>query len=96
MFIFKYLLTPKFLKHVYISFKKNHSVVRLIHNFFLKNIVLDGKVIDLGAGNGSNLSYYDHLDTSKASIEKIDLYKDSDKEINLEKNWKLKVKLMIV
>ena len=90
MFIFKYLLTPKFLKHVYISFKKNHSVVRLIHNFFLKNIVLDGKVIDLGAGNGSNLSYYDHLDSSKASIEKTDLYKDADKEINLEDRLEIK------
>ena len=90
MFIFKYLLTPKFLKHVYTSFKKNHSVVRLIHNFFLKNIVLDGKVIDLGAGNGSNLSYYDHLDSSKASIEKIDLYKESDKEINLEEKLEIK------
>ena len=90
MFIFKYLLTPKFLKHVYISFKKNHSVVRLIHNFFLKNVVLDGKVIDLGAGNGSNLSYYDHLDSSKASIEKTDLYKDSDKQINLEDKLEIK------
>ncbi len=90
MFVFKYLLTPKFLKHVYISFKKNHSVVRLIHNFFLKNVVLDGKVIDLGSGNGSNLSYYDHLDSSNASIEKTDLYKDADKEINLEDRLEIK------
>lgn len=89
MFIFKYLLTPSFIKHVYISFKKNHSVVRLIHNFFLKSLVLNGNVIDLGAGAGSNLSYYDYLNVSKASIEKSDLFKDSDKEINLEKKLEI-------
>ncbi len=89
MYTFKYSLTPKFIKHIYLSFKKNHSVLRLIHNFFLKNIQVSGKSIDLGSGDGSNLSYYEHINLSNASLEKSDLYRKSDNEFNLESNLEI-------
>ena len=89
MFTFKYLLTPKFIKHVYQSFKKNHSIIRLIHNYFLKDISIKGKTIDLGSGDGSNLSYYEHINLTKALLEKSDFFKQSDKKIDLENNLKI-------
>ena len=89
MEVFKYSLSLKFIKHVYLSFKQNHSPIRLIHNYFLNQISLNGKTIDLGAGEGSNLSYYNHINVNKLSLEKSDLFKNSDKEINLEKNLSL-------
>ena len=63
MEIFKYSLSYNFLKHLYLSFKKNQSPVRLIHNYFLIGKKIKGITIDLGAGEGSNLSYYEYLDS---------------------------------
>ena len=88
MKIFDYSLSPSFIKHIYLSFKKKHSPVRLIHNYFLKKIILKGKTIDLGSGDGSNLSYYKFIDITSASIEKSDYFKETEKKINLEKSLK--------
>ena len=71
MEIFKYSLSFNFLKHLYLSFKKNHSPVRLIHNYFLMGKKIQGTTIDLGAGEGSNTSYYEYLDCKEAKIEKF-------------------------
>ena len=84
MEIFKYSLSFNFLKHLYLSFKKNHSPVRLIHNYFLMGKKIQGTTIDLGAGEGSNTSYYEYLDCKEAKIERSDFFKSSDVKIDLE------------
>ena len=84
MEIFKYSLSYNFLKHLYLSFKKNHSPVRLIHNYFLMGKKIQGTTIDLGAGEGSNTSYYEYLDCKEAKIERSDFFKSSDVKIDLE------------
>ena len=86
MEIFKYSLSYNFLKHLYLSFKKNHSPIRLIHNYFLMKKKIQGKTIDLGAGEGSNTSYYEYLDCKEAKIERSDFFKSSDVKIDLENN----------
>ena len=90
MEIFKYSLSYNFLKHLYLSFKKNQSPVRLIHNYFLIGKKIKGITIDLGAGEGSNLSYYEYLDCSEAKIEKSDFFKTSEVKIDLEKKLDIK------
>ena len=67
-----------------LSFKKKHSPIRLTHNYFLKTISIKGKTIDLGAGDGSNLTYYDFIGSSEATIEKADFYKNAENKIDLE------------
>tara|TARA_B100001741_G_scaffold135504_1_gene111641 strand:- start:223 stop:897 length:675 start_codon:yes stop_codon:yes gene_type:complete len=84
MEIFKYSLSYNFLKHLYLSFKKNHSPIRLIHNYFLMEKKIQGTTIDLGAGEGSNTSYYEFLDCKDAKIERSDFFKSSDVKIDLE------------
>ena len=84
MEIFKYSLSYNFLKHLYLSFKKNHSPIRLIHNYFLIGKKIQGTTIDLGAGEGSNTSYYEYLDCKEAKIERSDFFKSSDVKIDLE------------
>ena len=84
MEIFKYSLSYNFLKHLYLSFKKNYSPIRLIHNYFLMGKKIQGTTIDLGAGEGSNTSYYEFLDCKDAKIERSDFFKSSDVKIDLE------------
>ena len=90
MEIFKYSLSYNFLKHLYLSFKKNHSPIRLIHNYFLIGKKIQGTTIDLGAGEGSNTSYYEYLDCKEAKIERSDFFKSSDVKIDLENKLDLK------
>ena len=52
-----------FLFHSFNQIYRNKSPLRLIHNFFLKNITIKGKTIDLGAGN--HRSYYNFLKKKK-------------------------------
>ena len=86
MEIFNHPLSFSFVKHTYISFKKKLSLIRLTHNYFLKTISIKGKTIDLGAGDGSNLSYYDFINSDKAKIEKADFYKHAENKFDLESN----------
>ena len=84
MEIYNHPLSLRFIKHVLISFKKKHSLIRLTHNYFLKNKKISGKTIDLGSGENSNLSYYKFLDIKDAKIENLNFFKKSEKSINLE------------
>ena len=84
MKVFSYPLTFNFVKHTYFSFRKKLSLIRLTHNFFLKKIKPVGKTIDLGSGDGSNLTYYDFMDCTNIKIEKADYFKNAEIEINLE------------
>ena len=84
MEIYNHPLSLRFIKHVLNSFKKKHSLIRLTHNYFLKNKKISGKTIDLGSGENSNLSYNEFLDIKDAKIENSDFFKKSEKSINLE------------
>ena len=84
MKVFNHPLTFDFIRYTYFSFRKKLSLIRLTHNFFLKKIKVMGKTIDLGSGDGSNLTYYDFMDSSNIKLEKVDYFKNSEIEINLE------------
>lgn len=86
MEIFKYSLSVDFVAHVYKSFKNKHSVIRMIHNYFLKKINIKGKTIDLGSGDGSNLSYYNFMEINKDELDKLDYFRKSEIKIDLEKS----------
>ena len=87
MEIFKYSLSKSFLIHLYKSLKKNHSPIRLIHNYFLNNIEIKGLTIDFGSETekNSNMSYMDHIKHDSATIKKANLLKEVDIKIDLEK-----------
>ena len=87
MKVFNHPLTFGFIKHAYCSFSKKISLIRLTHNFFLKKIKLAGKIIDLGSGDGSNLSYYDFLKNTNAKTEKVDYFKNAETKIDLEQKF---------
>ena len=82
---FYYPLSLDFIKHTYFSFKKKLSLIRLTHNYFLKKIKIEGKTIDFGSGDGSNLVYYEFIDHKKARIEKSDYFRNTENKIDLEK-----------
>ena len=84
MKVFNHPFTFDFIKHTYFSFRKKNSLIRLTHNFFLKKIKVTGKTVDLGSGDGSNLTYYDFIDNVNAKIEKVDYFKSSEIKIDLE------------
>ena len=84
MKVFNHPLTFDFIRYTYFSFRNKLSLIRLTHNFFLKKIKVMGKTIDLGSGDGSNLTYYDFMDSSNIKLEKVDYFKNSEIEINLE------------
>ena len=88
--IVDYPLTFKGLYHLFNQIFKNKSPLRLFHNYFLKNISIEGKVIDIGSGNHS--SYYDFLKLKNAEIFYADKNEprsnkhfklDLEKELNL-------------
>ena len=87
MRIFTYPISFSFLKHAYLSFKEGKSPMRIIHNFFLKGIKINGLTLDLGSGK--NASYYDFLKIENSSITSVDLFNDSEIQIDLEKKLNL-------
>lgn len=95
--IFNYQEIPlnlKFLRHAYCLLKKGKSPVRIFHNFYLNNISLEGKILDLGSGSHS--SYFNFIKTSNEEIyfadkntkEKIKNFitVDLESELNIESN----------
>jgi SAM-dependent methyltransferase len=87
MSIFTYPISFFFLKHAYLSFKEGKSPMRIIHNFFLKEIKINGLTLDLGSGK--NASYHDFLKIENSSITTVDLFNDSEIQIDLEKKLNL-------
>ena len=79
MEIYNHPLSLRFIKHVLNSLKKKHSLIRLTHNYFLKNKKISGKTIDLGSGENSNLSYNEFLDIKDAKIENSDFLRNLKK-----------------
>ncbi|MDB2341530.1 class I SAM-dependent methyltransferase [Candidatus Pelagibacter bacterium] len=64
--------------------------MRILHNFFLKDLSIKGLTLDLGSGK--NASYMTFMKTEESSIKTVDFFNkselklDLEKEMNLEKN----------
>ena len=90
MNIFRPSLSFLFLKHAFFSFKEGKSPMRILHNFFLKDLNIKGATLDLGSGK--NASYMKFMKNEESSIKTVDFFNDSEikidleKELNLEKN----------
>tara|TARA_B110000238_G_C16008644_1_gene387828 strand:- start:69 stop:737 length:669 start_codon:yes stop_codon:yes gene_type:complete len=90
MNIFRPSLSFLFLKHAFFSFREGKSPMRILHNFFLKDLNIKGLTLDLGSGK--NASYMRFMKTAESSIKTVDFFNESEikidleKELNLEKN----------
>jgi hypothetical protein len=68
---FIYPITIKSLYHAYKEILNGSSIMRLIHNYFLRNVNINTEVLDLGSSNIS--SYYNFLNKSlKYKISFVD------------------------
>jgi hypothetical protein len=68
---FIYPIKIKSLCHAYKQILSGSSIMRLIHNYFLRNVNINTKVLDLGSSNIS--SYYNFLNKSlKYKINFVD------------------------
>jgi len=87
MNIFRPSLSFLFLKHAFFSFKEGKSPMRILHNFFLKDLNIKGATLDLGSGK--NASYMKFMKTEESSIKTVDFFNDSEIKIDLEKELNL-------
>ena len=87
MNIFRPSLTFLFLKHAFFSFREGKSPMRILHNFFLKDLNIKGTTLDLGSGK--NASYMKFMKTEESSIKTVDFFNDSEIKIDLEKELNL-------
>ena len=69
--------------HVYKELSKGRSILRLIHNFFLKNIIINRKTLDIGS-KGYYSAYEFMKKDNDCNIVFLDNY-SSDSKINLIK-----------
>ena len=90
MNIFKPMLSLLFLKHAFCSFKEGKSPMRILHNFFLKNLKVTGLTLDLGSG--INASYMNFMNTKESSIKTVDFFNDSEIKLDFEKELNLEQK----
>ena len=61
--------------------------MRILHNFFLKDLNIKGATLDLGSGK--NASYMKFMKTEESSIKTVDFFNDSEIKIDLEKELNL-------
>ena len=87
MNIFNSPLSFSFLKYAFSSFKEGKSPMRILHNFFLKDVKIKGLTLDLGSG--IDASYFNFLKIEDATITTVDLFNDSEIKIDLEKKLNL-------
>lgn len=79
------------IKHSLMELSKGRTVCRLIHNFFLKNIIIQKNVIDVGskekysAYDFMNIGKIENIDfTDKSSNNKKIIYSDFETKINVD------------
>tara|TARA_B100001059_G_scaffold219126_1_gene239944 strand:+ start:26 stop:694 length:669 start_codon:yes stop_codon:yes gene_type:complete len=89
MNIFKPSLSLLFLKHAFFSFRQGKSPMRILHNFFLKDLSVKGLTLDLGSGK--NASYMKFMKTEESSIKTVDFFNQSEVKLDLEKKLNLEV-----
>tara|TARA_B110000977_G_scaffold682_1_gene972 strand:- start:23050 stop:23739 length:690 start_codon:yes stop_codon:yes gene_type:complete len=91
LFYTRYPLSIKSLYHLLSQFYNKKSPTRAFHNFFLRNIFLKGKTIDLGSGNHS--SYLNFIKSKKVIFYYADTKISNKKnfiKVNLEKKLTIK------
>ena len=76
MHIFKPVISFSFLRHAFLSFREGKSPMRILHNYFLKDLKIIGSTLDLGSGK--NASYLKFLQTENSSIITAYLFNDSE------------------
>ena len=80
-------LNYNFLKHITFQIFKKKTPIRFFHNYFLKEIEIEGKVLDLGSGKHS--SYLNFINKKKHQIyfaDKFHIQKTNFFKVDLENN----------
>ena len=90
MNIFRPSLSFLFLKHAFFSFREGKSPMRILHNFFLKDLNIKGATLDLGSGK--NASYMKFMKTEESSIKTVDFFNDSEIKLDLGKRIEFRKK----
>lgn len=81
----------KSIKHIISSINNYKTPIRIFHNFFLKDKVITGKTIDLGAGKHSSyLNFFEKKNVEILFADKIKNEKKKIFKVNLEKKIKFK------
>ena len=78
-------LNIDFIKHVFSQINNNKTPIRIFHNYFLKNIEISDKTIDIGSGKHS--SYLNFLNKKNVKLFFADKFNKQDKnfiELDLE------------
>jgi SAM-dependent methyltransferase len=78
-----YPVNFKSIVHAYRELSKGRSILRLIHNFFLKNIIINGKTLDIGS-KGYYSAYEFMKKDNYCNVVFLDNY-SSDNKTNLIK-----------
>jgi SAM-dependent methyltransferase len=78
-----YPINFKSIIHAYTELSKGRSILRLIHNFFLKNILINGTTLDIGS-KGYYSAYEFMKKDNDCNVFFLDNY-SSDSKINLIK-----------
>lgn len=78
-----YPINFKSIIHAYSELRKGRSILRLIHNFFLKNILINGKTLDIGS-KGYYSAYEFMKKNNECNVVFLDNY-SSDGKTNLIK-----------
>jgi SAM-dependent methyltransferase len=89
---FIYPFKIKSLSHAYKEILNGSSIMRLIHNYFLKNVNINNKVLDIGSSNFS--SYYNFLNKNlKHEIFFVDknIFKKNKNYIKADLEKKIKI-----
>jgi SAM-dependent methyltransferase len=87
-----YPINFKSIFHAYIELSKGRSILRLTHNFFLKNIIINAKTLDIGS-KGYYSAYEFMKKDNECDVIFLDNY-SSDSQTNLIK-MNLEEKLLI-
>ena len=80
------ILNLDFIKHAYSQLKNKKSPIRLLHNYFLKNISIQEKTIDIGSGKHSSyLKFLEKKNVEMFFADKFNQNHDNFIEVDLEK-----------
>ena len=80
-------LSYSFIKHVFKQLSLGKTPVRIFHNYFLKDLEIYGKVIDIGSGNHSSyLSFIKQNNTEIFFADKFHIKQKNFIKVDLEKN----------
>ena len=83
-------LNIDFIKHAFSQINNNKTPIRIFHNYFLKNIEISEKTIDIGSGKHS--SYLDFLKKKNVKLFFADKFHKKDEnfiEVDLEDDLKI-------